>query len=491
MKLLCTIAFLGIACSLFAAPIDVEKLDLFAKEALKLTEVPGAAVAVIQDDKIILLKGYGVRELGKQAPVDENTLFQLASVTKTFTGGLVGTLVDQKILGWEREVMRNFPSFTLSDIYATRYCNPKDLLAHRSGLPAFRGDLLGKLGYTDEEVVKRIREIPFNGSFRQQAQYSNVAFFLAGELCAQAAKKPYTDLLTQNLFAPLGMKRTGFSALLQDANTSSAHAKLHGQVQVIPQDAKDTFIADGGVVSCVKDVAQWVRMLLNEGSLDSRQILTKETVKEIFAPAMVATASFSEAPPINHSPYFSYSLGWENYQYKDQAVIEKGGALDGVRTVITLLPELKCGIIILCNLNLTLYPEKVRAQFLELAAGKSESDLQAEIDAQAEAISTMVSEPKLPEHPIPISHPLDAFTGRFTSPIYGKITIEKTGDHLTLFAGPAGFQGTLTPYSNDTFLLSWPLVNFGFQEITFTFSPEGQASSISTETLGVFQNIPE
>lgn len=487
MKLSLLLLFLSIACGLSAVSIDVQLLDRFAEEALKQTGAPGAAVAVVMEDRIVLLKGYGVREVGKADPVNEQTLFQLASVTKTFTGGLVGTLVDQKLLGWDREVMRTFPTFVLSDIYATRYCNPKDLLAHRSGLPAFRGDLLGKLGYTDEEVVKRIREIPLNGSFREQAQYSNVGFFLAGELCSQAAKKPFTDLLVQNLFTPLGMKRTGFSALLQDANTASAHAKLQGKIQVIPLDAKDTFIADGGIVSCVQDVAQWVRMFLNDGKLNDKTILSKETVEEIFTPAMVAKASFSEAPPINHSPSFSYSLGWENYQYRDQPVIEKGGALDGVRTVITLLPELKCGIVVFCNLNLSLYPEKVRAKFLELAAGPSTFDLQAEIDAQADAISNLVSEPKIPENAIPIAHPLEAFTGRFNSPIYGKISIEKTGDHLTLFAGPAGFQGTLTHYSNDTFLLSWPLVNFGFQEVTFTFGPEGQAKSVATETLGVFE----
>jgi CubicO group peptidase (beta-lactamase class C family) len=487
MKILLQLLLLMIASSLYS--LDIEQLDRFANEALKQTEVPGAAVAVIQDDKIVLLKGYGTRELGKEAPVDARTLFQLASVTKTFTGAAVGLLVDQKLLAWDQEVIRTFPTFSLSDIYATRYCNPKDLLAHRSGLPAFRGDLLGKLGYSDEEVVQRIREIPFDGSFREKAQYSNVAFFLAGELCAQAAKKPFTEILTSGFFNPMGMKRTGFSALLQDPNTASAHAQLQGKIQVIPHDSKDTFIADGGVVSCVEDAALWVRMLLNQGKLGNQQILSRETVKELFSPAMVASASFSEAPPINHSPYFSYSLGWENYQYKNQLVIEKGGALDGVRTVITLLPELNCGIVVFCNLNLSLYPEKVRTKFLELAVGKSDKDLQAEIDDQAKAISTMVSEPKRPENALPIAHPLEAFTGRFTSPIYGKITIEKTGDHLSLFAGPAGFQGTLTPYSNDTFLLSWPLVNFGFQEITFTFDPEGEASAITTETLGNFQRI--
>lgn len=491
MNIFAVLTILFVSASLFSNPIPVDIIDRFAEEALKSEEVPGAAIALIQDDKIILLKGYGKRELGKDAKVDEKTLFQLASVTKTFTAGAVGLLIDQKKLDWDREVIKNFPAFTLSDIYATRYANPQDLLAHRSGLPAFTGDLLGKLGYSDEEVVKRISDIPFNGSFREKAQYSNVAFFLAGELIAQTAKKPYTEVLAQGFFKPLEMKRTGFSALLQDPNTASAHAKLHDKVQVIPHDSKDTFIADGGVVSCVEDVAAWIRMLLNEGKYQDKQILSKEAVAKIFQPAMVATPSFSEAPPISDSPYFAYSLGWENYQYKDQLVIEKGGALDGVRTVITLLPKLKCGIAVFCNLNLSLYPEKVRAKFLELAVGKSDKDIQAAIDLQSRSISAMVSQPKLPENPLPMAHPLEAFTGRFNSPIYGKIAIEKTGDHLSLYAGPSLFQGTLTPYGNDTFLLSWQLVNFGFQQITFTFDPDGQASSISTETLGIFQRIKE
>lgn len=471
------------------AEISVADLDRFITETLTKDEVPGAAVALIQGDRILLLKGYGKREIGKPDPIDENTHFLLASVSKTFTSACVASLVDKKLLDWDREVIQDFPTFVLSDIYATRYSTPRDLLAHRTGLPSFSGDLLGMLGYSDSETVRRFQFIPFNGSFRQKAQYSNVGFFLAGELCSQVAKKSFRELVTDTFFAPMNMSRSGFNTLLKEPNTAAAHAWFGHEIRVIPHGGDDNFYAAGGVVSCAKDIASWVQMFLNEGSFKGKTILSNEAITELFRPAMVATPSFSESPPIPQSPFFAFSLGWDNYEYKGQRVIEKGGALDGTRTVITLLPDLKLGIAVFCNLNLSLFPEKVRTEFLELAVGKSKENFQALIDKDTETIKNLVTAPKPPENAIPLPRPLKSYTGTFESPIYGTFKIEQNGEDLTVLAGPKPFKGRLSHYSNDTFLLSWPVVNMGHQEVTFTFGPKGEVTTISTETLGVF--IPQ
>lgn len=476
---------------LSAADFPVDQLDSFIQEVLKKEEIPGAAVALVQGDKILLIKGYGKRQLDREAPVNQDTLFLLASVSKTFTSAAVARLVDKQILGWDKEVIRDFPQFVLSDIYATRYTTPKDLLAHRTGLPAFTGDLLGKLGYSNEEVVQRAQYIPFKGSFREHAQYSNIGYFLAGELCAHASKKSFVDFVTEELFQQLEMNRTSFSSPITDPNHAKAYARIDGVIRMIPIDAPHAFPADGGVISTIKDIANWMQMFLNKGTFKGRTILSKESIEELFFPAITSKPSFSEAAPIQQSPYYAFSLGWDNYQYKAQRVIEKGGALDGVRTVITLLPDLNYGIAIFCNLNLCLFPEKVRAEFLELAVGRSDENIQAKIDEQSKVVSTLVSPPKPPEVVIPLTKPLESYVGKFENDLYGQFTIEEKGERLTLIAGPAAYEGTLVHYSNETFLLSWPLVDMGYQEITFTFDLKGEASQISTETLGTFKKVTQ
>lgn len=463
------------------AAFDVDGFDRFILEALKEEEVPGASVVVVQGGKTIFLKGYGLREIGKEGLVDPETIFQLASVSKTFTSAGLGLLVDRKVLDFDRAVILDFPEFSLSDIYAKCHATPRDLLAHRTGLPSFTGDLLCHLGYTNAEIVQRVRKISFETTFREQALYSNIGFFLAGELTAKASGMTWKEWINKEFIRPLGMSRTGFNPLLEDKNTAASHGKVDGKIRTIERNVDNHFTAAGGVVSCAADLAKWMQLFLQKG----KGILSEETVKQLFTPAMVAQPGFTEVSPINASPFFCYSLGWGNYVYKDQLILEKGGALDGVRTIVVLVPGMDMGIAVLCNLNLCLFPEKVRAKCLELVIGPSGTNMQAEISRLSKEIAGLISPPEPIEHPLP-SRPLAAYTGEYESALYGTAQIKLTQDQLEFVIGPAHYPGTLKHYSSDTFLLAWPLLNLGISKAAFTLDPQGNALYLTIEEFGTF-----
>src|SRR5437773_4996707 len=209
-------------------------LDAFITRALKDYQVPGTAVAVVQHSKVILLKGYGVRDVTNPNAVDEDTIFQLASVTKTLTGAAAGTVVDEGKLDWDKPIFNYLPEFVGYDPYMTRFLTERDLLAQRTGWPAYNGDELDSFGYDRAEILRRLQFFKPRYSLREVAQYSNPGFFVAGEVAARCAKQSWNGLVEQRLFKPLEMSRSGtVIKALKDPNATAAHALFDGKIAVV------------------------------------------------------------------------------------------------------------------------------------------------------------------------------------------------------------------------------------------------------------------
>lgn len=475
---------------LFFQPLfsdSMEDLDKYIEKARTQNKVPGVAVVVVKEDKIVFVKGYGVCHIDKPEKVNADTIFQLASVSKTFASAGLGVQVDQKKLSWDDEVIKHLPQFALKDAYPSRYASARDLLAHRTGLPAFRGDLLSKVGYTPQEVLYRVRFIEPQSSFREKALYSNVGYFISGQLLEKLANNPWEKVIQSTLLDPLKMTRSGFAANLDKTNVATSHAIIEGSTQVIPYDKSVMFVAAGGVTSTAHDMGNWMIMHLNGGAFEGKQVLTSETVKEMHAPSMVAEVTFTELPPINEWASFSFGLGWDSYNYKGRYIVEKAGALDGIRSVVTMIPELKAGITILANLNLTVLPELIRAKYLEMQLGKSDEDMEKEINEKGKKIAGMLALPEKPKDALPFSRQLDQCAGTYSNDLYGDFVVEKAGDKLVLKVGPGPLEASLTHWSNDTFLLGWPSINMGHEDVTFTFGEDGKAKELQTETFGNFK----
>jgi CubicO group peptidase (beta-lactamase class C family) len=471
---------------------ELKDLDAFVEKARLDYGVPGVSVAVVKDGKAVFVKGFGVSKVGSEAKIDGDTIFQLASVTKTFAAASVGVMVDRGKIGFDEQLINILPDFALKDPYPTRYATARDFLSHRSGLPAFTGDLLDHLGHSRQEVIRKVRFMEPACSFREEANYSNMGFFLAGESAAVAAGTTWEELVEESLLKPLGMKRSGFTREVgQQKNTAFPHAIIEGETQVVPYNKQLVLAPAGGMTSTAADMAHYMAMLLDGGKYQGKEVLKPGTVQQMFTATMVEEPGFAELPPISETNGYAYGLGWGVYHWKNHRIVEKGGALDGMRSITVLVPEKNLGITALANMNLTVLPEAIRAYVLERYLGKADEDMQAEIMERSKKIAAILNldgEDEI-KNPQPPSLDLKAYTGKYQSDLYGVFTIGLEEGALSVAAGPAQYPGSLTHVNYDTFHLRWPIVISGPDETTFTIGPDGKVRGFTTETIGTFERI--
>jgi CubicO group peptidase (beta-lactamase class C family) len=470
----------------------IANLDAFISRALKEYQVPGAAVAVVQDGKAVLLKGYGVRDITKPGAVDENTIFQLASVTKTLTGAAAASVVDEGKLDWDKPIFNYLPEFVGYDPYMTRWLTERDLLAHRTGWPAFTGDQLDSFGYDRAEILRRLRFFKPRYSLREVAQYSNPGFFVAGEVAARVSKQSWNDLIQKRLFAPLEMSRSGtVIKALQDSNATAAHALVEGKSVVVEPSNLDITGAASSGTSTAADMSKLVLMFLNRGTYKGKQVLKPETVEEIFKRSMVSKIDFTDLPPISDETGFYYGLGVGSYDYAGHQIIEKSGALAGVRTTLVLVPDKNAGIVVLANLNLTAFPEAVRAYFLNQLLGIDPETNQKQIFELNQKLKNLMAPPPTPKSPGKFNGALQSLVGVYENDYYGRCEIVQNGDGLKMKWGPAKYPATLKHWNNGAFLMQFPGATQTPSGITFMIGEEGSADSFETEALGLFTRVRE
>ncbi|MCP9791879.1 serine hydrolase [Vulcanococcus limneticus Candia 3F8] len=480
--------------------VDAAAARRISRWALAEYAVPGAAIALVQDGRLTLVEGFGVRDLASGAPTTADTVFQLASVSKTFTAATVAALVDRKKLGWEQPMVSLLPGFRLQDAYAGQWVNARDLLSHRAGFPAFFGDLFDHLGYGDADVLRRIRYVEPATSFRDRPAYSNIGFFLAGELAAQAGGQPFPELTRSLIVEPLAMTRTGVASRLigdgsnPDALTdiSRSHAVVNGRLQVVPPNLSALFIAAGGFASNATDLGRFITLLARGGEIDGRRVLSEAAVKAMFEPVIAEEPGFAEFPPIDAHSGFDYSPGWGVYHYNGLKVLEKGGALDGVRTLLVVVPQKRFAVAILANRNLTALPEAVRAALLQQAFGRpGEADLQPAIRAKAQDIERLLlaAEPR-PADAKPPARPLAAYTGTYRNDLWGTWTVAERDGALEVQAGPARYRAPLTPWNGETFALRWPGVLSSPVQVPFRRDAAGRMSGFDYLGYGFRRVVP-
>lgn len=467
--------------------------DDFVNQAMKKYSVPGASVAVVEGDKVFT-RGYGVRSVDKPEPVDADTLFMLASNSKPFTAALVAIMVDRKKIGWNDRVIDYLPEFVLKDQYATRMCTPKDLLAHRTGLPPFAGDNLEALGFERADCLRRFRYMEPACSFREKANYSNPGFVTAGMLAARLGGDTYESLIEKELFKPLGMSRSGVTAKDHSTKTNVSDAHMvtaGGATKAVPWDSSDTFGPAGCLNSTANDMAHWMQLHLNKGVVNGKQIISAESIEEMHTPAMVDEPGFAEMPPIYKNVGLSYGLGWGIYHYKGHEVLEKGGARTGVRTVVVMVPDKKLGIAVMANQNLTVLPEAIRAYLLDKMVEHSDKDMQAEISDANVQIQKLFLNAEQPAKPTSQpTLPLKSYTGDYENDLYGTVQIYLEDGKLRWQAGPHKMTGPLTHLGYDTFQLAWPPGRISLPEdVTFTLTEKGQPSQLATESFGLLKRV--
>ena len=470
--------------------------DEYVNKSIKDWGVPGVAIAIIKDDRIVFAKGFGVRELGKSEPVDQNTLFAIGSSSKAFTAASIAMLVDQAKLKWDDPATKYLPGFQLFDPYSTRELTVADLLSHRSGLA--RGDLLWYASeYDRNEILRRVRYLKPSWSLRARFGYQNIMFLAAGQIIPSVTGKTWDDFLRERIFTPLNMTSTTTSikAFAGKANVATPHSKIDDKVRVVAWRNIDNIAPAGSINSNVQDMAQWIRLQLGEGMYEKQRLLSASSFKEMQTPQTIVRLEGPRGSLYPEAHFLTYGLGWFLSDYRGRKLVEHGGAIDGMRAEVAMIPEEKLGLVILTNLHGTTFPHALMFRIFDFYLKAPERDWCAEmlkvekrLEEQAKA-----AEKKTEAERVKGTSPslaLAKYAGTFESDMYGVTKVALENDKLVVRFGP-NFTGDLEHWHYDTFRVTWRDQMQGKGFVNFKLNAQGKADVVSIENLSEFTRVPE
>lgn len=421
--------------------------------ALKAWAVPGAAVAVVEPDRVLHIGGYGLRELGKPDPITPHTTFQIASTTKAFTSAAVAMLVDEGRMSFDDPVRKHLDFFRLADPHADSLVTLRDLLSHRTGLP--RHDTLWvRTGLSRDELLRRIGLARPTETFRAKYQYQNLMFTAAAEAVGRASGLGWDAFLAQRIFAPLGMKDS--ASLYSDMIRHHDMAMPHVKDKPNPWGNYDNIGGAGAIASSVHDLARWLRLQLGGGVFEGRRLISEAALAETHAPQMV---NHLISPTRELQPDFTqttYAMGWTINHYRGEMLVMHAGVLNGFRALITMVPRRKLGFVVLANQNGTNLPEALTNTLLDDYLGlEKKRDWNAHMLAVTRANEQKTEQQKRDreaarKRDTRPSLPLDAYIGLYREPAYGDVRISLLDGVLRLEW--LRLKTELTHWHLDTFL---------------------------------------
>lgn len=468
----------------------VKEIDDYATTVANTWKGPGMAIAVVKDDKVVLAKGYGSRELGKDTPVNENTVFAIASNSKAFTTASLAILVDEKKLSWDDKVSKYLPDFKLYDPWVTSELTVRDLVTHRVGLDTFSGDLLWyESDFTSDEILNRVRYLKPVSSFRTRYGYQNLMFIAAGKLVEKASGKPWCDFVTERILTPLGMTRTTCSIKNLPDNAAFPHNESRGTLRVLPRGNVDGAYSAAALNSSVNDLSKWVRTQLGKGKFEGKQIFSEAQAWQLHQPFLaqqISEASW-KGNPTRH--FTGVASGWFVYDYQGRKIINHSGGLDGMLSYTVLIPEENAGFVVLTNSefpSFLIMMNKIRdvlvnapkrdynAEAVEQVK-KNKEAAEAEIKLQ-DAARVTGTKPTLE---------MAKYAGTYSDDLYGAITVADEGGRLVMrFSHSPNFVADLEHWNYDTFQIKWrPSVSYNFPRgwVTFTIDKNGQTDELKID----------
>jgi CubicO group peptidase (beta-lactamase class C family) len=466
------------------------KLETLATETLRRTGIPGLAITVVYKDEVLFLRGFGVRKAGTARPVNADTVFQLASVSKPIASTIVAGVVGDKLATWDDPIVKHAPAFAMDNPYVTRAVTLRDMFCHRSGLPDHAGDLLEDLGFDRATILHRLRYLPTGNHFRATYAYTNFGLTAAAVAAARAAGTSWEDLAAR-LFRRLGMTHT--SPRLADfaaaPNRALLHVRVGGRWVARYTRNPDTESPAGGVSSSVRDLARWLRLQLGNGLFEGRRVIEAAALAETHRPQIISDAPHN--PATDRAGF--YGLGW-NVSYDDQGRVHlsHSGAFNlGAATNVTLLPSEQLGIVALTNAHPIGAPEALTRSFLDLVlTGTVAQDWlalygQRFLAFDRPAYGTTVDYTRPPAHPSP-ALASTAYVGVYHNNFFGEITVAAHGGGLVLTQGPHKAPFPLRHFARNVFTYQPVGENaYGLSAVTFTVGAAGKATRVVVENLDI------
>jgi CubicO group peptidase (beta-lactamase class C family) len=477
----------------------VAKIQALARQSIEAGAVPGIAIAVVFEDKLVWSGGFGVRDTASGAPMDADTVFQLASVSKPLASTVVAELVGEGRIGWDSKISDLDPAFRLADPWVTREVTIADLFSHRSGLPDHAGDLLEDLGFSRAETLRRLRYQKSGGAFRASYAYTNFGLTEAAVAAAEPYGLQWEDAAQARLYGPLGMTSTSsrYADFLARPDRALGHVKVNGRWVAKYRRDPQTESPAGGASSSVNDLAKWVRLQLADGRFEGRQIVDATALAQTHLPQVRTGAS-----PLTGAPQF-YGLGWNvSYDRQGRLRLSHSGAFAlGASTTVTLVPAEHLGVIVLTNAAPVGVSEGLALSFIDQALyGRQTQDwlpLMARIFADPASLGVFpgADYSRRPAAPSPALAP-SAYVGTYANDYFGEVEVIDKGGRLAIVEGPEKKTFRLTHYDRDTFTYQTGGENaVGASGVTFTLAPDGKASGVTVENLnphgdGVFPRQP-
>jgi CubicO group peptidase (beta-lactamase class C family) len=480
------------------APASINSLlpqiEQYIKDGMRKTGVPGVAVAIVSCDKVVYLQGFGVREEGKKAAVDADTIFQLASLSKPIASTVVAALVGSNEVGWDNKIVDLDPGFKLSNADITAQLTIRDLLSMRSGLPDSAGDILEDMGFSRPEILHQMRLLPFAAPFRTKFIYTNFGYTEGGIAPAIKLGEPWEKIADDRLFKPLGMNSTSYRwSDYRDAEDKAAiHVLVDGKP--VPRYLRnpDAEAPAGSASSSVRDLAQWMRLQIADGTWNGQQIVATEALKETH------TGQIEKGIDPETGAKSFYGLGWGvTHDAANRLILSHSGAfILGAGTTVQLSPSEQLGIVVLTNAQPTGLAEAVAATFFDLYHyGKSTTDWLAITNAyftklveDSVDLSTDYSKLPPPTSPTP-AKPLSSYVGVYCNEYYGNIEITQDRGLLWMRFPADGSLYTLSHWDGDTFVYRYrgdPGVTA--RGVKFTLGSKNQVlvENLALEGSGIF-----
>jgi CubicO group peptidase (beta-lactamase class C family) len=465
----------------------LDGFDDFMAQVLKDWKVPGVAVGVVQNGKMILLQGYGYRDVEKQLPVTPNTLFAVGSITKSFTVTLLGMEMDEGKVDWDKPVRNYLPDFRMYDPVLSEQMLVRDLITHRSGLP--RHDMVWySSDFTREDLLRRLEFLEPNKPLRSRFQYNNLMFMTAGYIAGKLNGKSWEDSVRERILLPLGMNGTTFSE--KESQNAPDFAQPYQKGNDVKSDVKrmpfdeqcpDTCALGpaGEINSSVADMSRYVLLHLNKGKLEGKTLLSENNAIQMQTPQMVIQG----APDFKEQSENSYGMGFFISSYRGHKQVEHGGNIDGFSAEMIFLPGDGIGVVVLTNLDGTAVPYVVANNLLDRLLGMdqvpwSQRYLDQEMKAkesEQEAKNKNYTPHKSGTHP---SHDVKEYSGDYGNPGYGVVSIAEEGDHFKMTINRV--TKSLEHLHYDVFQVpDNPFDQFAKLRVMFLSDANGDISSLS------------
>lgn len=473
--------------------ISETELDDVVARTMKTFNVPGIAVGIVKDGRVVLAKGYGVTNINTGQKTDANTLFGIASNSKAFTAAALAQLVDQGKIKWDDKVRQHLPEFAMYNDYVSAEFTIRDLLCHRSGLGLGAGDLMiwpDGHNFTPADVVANIRHLKPVSGFRAKYDYDNLLYVIAGEVVARVTGVSWADYVEQNLMKPVGMTRSvaSWKRIKDSSNTVVPHVPTMGKLKVIPRYTNPIMDAAAGLYASVNDLSKWVMTQLDQGKYSGGELFSAKQHAEMWTPQTVMPLR-STAP--YKTNFRTYGLGWQLNDINSYLQVSHTGGLEGIVTQVIMIPEIKLGIIVLTNQQsgaaFNAISNTIKDRYLGLTNPDHVVTLSADRKSKEDDAGKIVSEvwQTVDKNLKQGKKPGRAMLGTYADNWFGEVEIfEQKGKFRFRSKRSPALKGELFLYDTNHYVVKWDNRSFDADAHLFAnFSADGTLEGFTMKAI--------